>query len=194
MMSFIVIEGDNGTGKDTLAQGLENYGFEIVSYDSKIKEYEQYAKLAAGLEKVNRFLQYGKKCSQEIADRKNENEYANLLLIRYWVSTLAAAYSDQIYDYDEIMRLIDEIYPLYEQPETLIRLVCDYDTRIHRIEQRNSSNFDDKTIKRNKRYLWITEQIKRVVDFNWVDIDTSNLSITQVQECAIKVLKLERRK
>ena len=31
-MNFIVIEGDNGTGKDTLAQGLEPYGFNVLTY------------------------------------------------------------------------------------------------------------------------------------------------------------------
>lgn len=36
-MKFYVIEGDNGTGKDTLAAKFQNDGFEILTYDKKIK-------------------------------------------------------------------------------------------------------------------------------------------------------------
>lgn len=36
-MKFYVIEGDNGTGKDTLAAKFQNDGFEILTYDKKNK-------------------------------------------------------------------------------------------------------------------------------------------------------------
>ena len=32
-MKFYVIEGDNGTGKDTLAAKFQNDGFEILTYE-----------------------------------------------------------------------------------------------------------------------------------------------------------------
>ena len=38
-MKFYVIEGDNGTGKDTLAAKFQNDGFEILTYDKKIKQH-----------------------------------------------------------------------------------------------------------------------------------------------------------
>ncbi len=193
-MSFIVIEGDNGVGKDTLAQSLEQYGFDIVSYKPEIKAYEKYAKESKGIEKVNRFLLYGKECSNQIKNSRYKDESPNLLLIRYWISTLAAAYSDKIFDYKKVMRLVDEIYPLYEQPDTLIRLSCNYETRIQRILGRNSHSFDDKTIERNDRYAWITEQIKNAVDIDWIEIETSNLTISQVRDKTVKILNLERRK
>lgn len=54
-MKFYVIEGDNGTGKDTLAAKFQNDGFEILTYDKKIKQMEQIAKRK--LEKI-RFLTF----------------------------------------------------------------------------------------------------------------------------------------
>ena len=43
-MRFILIEGDNGTGKDTLALKLENKGLKVVTYDLRIKQVEKKAK------------------------------------------------------------------------------------------------------------------------------------------------------
>ncbi len=41
---FLLIEGDNGTGKDSLALELQKYGFVIKSYCNQAKELEAQAK------------------------------------------------------------------------------------------------------------------------------------------------------
>ena len=56
IMKFYVIEGDNGTEKDTLAAKFQNDGFEILTYDKKIKQMEQIAKKKVGEDKVLNFL------------------------------------------------------------------------------------------------------------------------------------------
>ena len=43
-------------------------------------------------------------------------------------------------------------------------------------------------------YAWITEQIKNAVDIDWIEIETSNLTISQVRDKTVKILNLERRK
>lgn len=55
-MNFIVIEGDNGTGKDTLAQGLEPYGFNILSYNPKALDALRAARQAAANNQTQAFL------------------------------------------------------------------------------------------------------------------------------------------
>ena len=83
-MKFYVIEGDNGTGKDTLAAKFQNDGFEILTYDKKIKQMEQIAKKKVGEDRVLNFLAYNKACGDLAKERKNEN---NVLLIRYFISS-----------------------------------------------------------------------------------------------------------
>lgn len=40
-MFFFVIEGDNGTGKDTVASKFIKDGFEIITYDKKFENINQ---------------------------------------------------------------------------------------------------------------------------------------------------------
>ena len=183
---FLVIEGDNGTGKDTLAQGLEKYGFKILTYDKRVKEFEKVARQGAGEEKIKRFLAYGKACSDYVSESKKKNE--NVILIRYWISTLAAAYADGVYDYEKINDIIDTIYPKFEKPDVLLRLNCNFNERVQRIQNRKSSNFDDITKKRAEKYEWISGKIKTKTDFKWNEIDTSNKSIEKVYQEALEAI------
>ena len=187
---FLVIEGDNGTGKDTLAQGLEKYGFKILTYDKRVKEFEKVARQGAGEEKIKRFLAYGKACSDFVSESKKKNE--NVILIRYWISTLAAAYADGVYDYEKINDIIDTIYPKLEKPDVLLRLNCNFNERVQRIQNRESSNFDDVTKKRAEKYEWISGKIKTKTDFKWNEIDTSNKSIEKVYQEALEAIGINK--
>lgn len=188
---FLVIEGDNGTGKDTLAQKLEKYGFKILTYDERIKKFEKVAKQATGEEKIKRFLAYGKACSDFVSESKIKNE--NVILIRYWISTLAAAYADGVYDYKKISSIIDTIYPKLEKPDNLLRLNCNFNERIERIQNRKSANFDDITKERAEKYEWISSKIKAKTNFKWNEIDTSNKSIEEVYQEALETIGINKR-
>lgn len=61
-MYFLVIEGDNGTGKDSLAQKFQIDGFEIITYDENIKKMEKIARTFNGKDKVLHFMAYNKAC------------------------------------------------------------------------------------------------------------------------------------
>ena len=187
---FLVIEGDNGTGKDTLAQGLEKYGFKILTYDKRVKEFEKVAGQGTGEEKTKRFLAYGKACSDFVSESKKKGE--NVILIRYWISTLAAAYADGVYDYEKISDIIDTIYPKLEKPDMLLRLNCNFKERVHRIQNRKSANFDDVTKTRAEKYEWISSKIKAKTDFKWNEIDTSNKSIEEVCQEALEAIGINK--
>jgi thymidylate kinase len=69
----------------------------------------------------------------------------------------------------------------FEQPDAIIRLNCDFNERVKRIENRENSDFDDKTQIRNDRYRWITERIKEnLVDVKWIDVNTTNKGIEDI--------------
>ena len=176
-MAFFVIEGDNGTGKDTVASKFIEDGFEIVTYDKKIRTMENLAKKEVGKNRVLKFMAYNKAESDLIKEKRN---YKNVLLIRYFVSTLAAGYADGIFAYKDTIDILKNTYPKFEKPDAIIRLKCDYQERVNRIENRNSKDDDDKTYRRNVRYRWITDKIKENINLNWIDIDTSNKSIAQI--------------
>ena len=130
-LQFFVIEGDNGTGKDSLAQKFQAEGFKIITYDSRIKKFEEIAKSMNGKNKVLHFMAYNKACG-ELA--KEERQTNNVILIRYFISSLAAAYSDGVFSYEETMKLLDKTYSKFEKPDVIIRLKCDNKERIRRID------------------------------------------------------------
>jgi len=90
---WIAIEGDNGAGKDTLAKHFERDGWNVVTYRPAVAQSFKEAASLEGAERVESFVGYNRLCG-ELAS----NEVSPCLLIRYWPSTLAAAYADGIWD------------------------------------------------------------------------------------------------
>ncbi len=174
-MSFIVIEGDNGTGKDTQALKLSKHiGYDIITnYDDMII-FNKSAKKLYGEERVKKFLEYCRLCS-EYASKCNGS-----IVVRYWVSTLAAAYADNIFSFDKTLELCEEFCSHLKKPDIIICLWCDYDNRIKRINDRKSEDFDDITKNRSIKYAWFLDQMKERYNINWVNIDTTGKSIDEV--------------
>jgi len=186
---FLVIEGDNGTGKDTLAIKLQNeYGFKVVTNEEDIIKLNKEAKKYNGKQRVKKFLEYSEKCSRQV-----ENSKKNTVIVRYWISSLAAAYADEIFNYEDICKMQDEICSRLYKPDCIICLSCDFKKRIDRIEKRKADSFDDITEKRNYRYQWFLNKIQEKIDINWVNIDTSDKSADQVFEEVCKLLKIDKK-
>ena len=189
-MRFILIEGDNGTGKDTLALKLENKGLKVVTYDLRIKLVEKKAKKLFGEDRVKAFIEYNYACSDFISDLKTQGSVQDIVLVRYWISTLAAAYADNIFDEDKVIELGKKMAKELEKPDLVIRLNCDYHKRIHRIEKRNSGEYDDKTIDRANKYMEILKKLRQISDYKWEEIDTTTLNEIQVYERVINILSI----
>lgn len=183
-MSFFVIEGDNGTGKDTLALKLQKkYGFRIITNEEDILQLNKDAKKFEGKQRVKKFLEYGAICSNRV-----KNSGQDSILVRYWISTLAAAYADKVFSYEDVCRIQDEICSGFYKPDGIICLSCDFEKRIYRIEKRKSDDFDDITLERNHRYRWFLNKIQSRIDIDWVNIDTSDKDADQVFDEVCKYL------
>lgn len=185
-MSFIVIEGDNGTGKDTLALKMQNQlGYRVLTNEYSIKQLNKKAKEYEGEERIKRFLNYGKICS-DIAKSSNKNS----IIVRYWISTLAAAYADNILTFKEIKRMEKEICSKFYIPDFIICLWCEYNTRIKRIKKRNAPDFDDITKARNEKYEWFLKQFEKTTKTKWINIDTTGKCKDEVLKEVLKKIKI----
>ena len=181
-MNFIVIEGDNGTGKDTLAQALAPYGFDIVTYKA---EADNALKNARTEKTIESFLEYNKVCSNLCLT--NSNPFKTNLLIRYWTSTLASAYADKNWTVAQVDRALESCLKEMVLPDYFIRLTCSMDERVRRIEERGAAGNDDITLERATKYDFIFSHIMKKIPTRWIVISTSEMSPAQVKE---KVLNL----
>lgn len=170
---LIVIEGDNGTGKDTIANFFVAKGFHIVTWDSVVKEKERFARTFTGLQGTNAFLDYTLFCEETAC------KYQNALIIRSWISTLSAAYADNRMSFEDVMSKIVELIKNRAKPNFVFFLHCDFSNRIERINARNPNSNDDKTIERASRYDEISKKIGKLLPY-WHCIETSNKSPEQV--------------
>ena len=166
---FIVVEGDNGVGKTTLGHYLQNEGFEFISVLPEIKNLEEAAKKnEVGSEKrFNAFLEYNRACA-ELA-----RVYPDSVVVRYWVSSVAAAYADCLLSLDEAVLKAQECLTSFSQPDIFFRLKCPRKERVTRIIQRNNEgNFSDNTsFDRENRYSDILDVIGNDC-VHFVNIDT----------------------
>ncbi|XME04044.1 hypothetical protein QYZ88_007665 [Lachnospiraceae bacterium C1.1] len=174
-MAFIVIEGDNGTGKDTLAEKLSENGYSIISYLPDVKKYEKLARTS--VDKTRAFLDYNNYCGNLAKDNSHS------IVVRYWISTLAAAYADHIYEYDKVLKLTDAMKKTMVAPNVVIRVNVESETRLNRIALRNINNpelSDDVTIDRSRRYEWISKEILDRSGYRWREFDNTRISVEKL--------------
>ena len=129
-------------------------------------------------ERIESFLAYNFKCG------KKSEEFQNALLIRYWISTLAAAYSDEILSKQEVLDRLGKITKTFRMPDLFFYLECDYDERILRIKQRNllgENVCDDITKYRDIRYQEIVISIEEKL-INFIRIPVTNVSVEKTLE------------
>ena len=110
------------------------------------------------------------------------------IVIRYWISTLAATYADYVYEYDKVIQLTDEIKRNIVAPDVIIRIWVNSEVRLNRIASRNlkdSKLFDDSSITRAQRYEWISKEILNRSGYRWREFDNTSVCI---DELASKIL------
>ncbi len=155
---FIVIEGDNGTGKTTVSHILsERYGFEFITEHKEILTLEEQSKRfdIGSLSRFKAFLEYNRICGEQT------EKYNKALLARYWISTVSAAYADNLFEIEQALEMADKLFDTLVRPDFVFRLKCKFDTRINRIEKRAfADEADDITAERNRQYSFFLDCLK----------------------------------
>lgn len=152
----LLIEGDNGTGKDTLAMAFQPQ-FDIITYHDAIQQKMDVARTFKGREQTLKFLDYNASCGRVMDNHTKSG--IDSITIRYWPSTLTAAYADGKLTEAECDLLVGVCMATFAMPDLIIFLVCDHNERVRRIVLRNSPNFDDKSVERAMRYAYYSEKI-----------------------------------
>lgn len=137
---FLVIEGDNGSGKSTLATLLGTAGLHVASADPEIKKAEIDAKKLAGRERMEAFYAYNRQTGDHARDYNG-----SCVVVRYWPSTLAAAYADGVINKSELAKQCQDNIRNYTVPAVFVYLKCDHLERVKRIANRGATPgaFDD---------------------------------------------------
>lgn len=171
---FVVIEGDNGTGKTTLGELLEDAGFEFVSKKCEARTLEAEAKKypCDSLQRYEAFMKYNKFCGGCAAESRRA------VVVRYWFSTLAAAFADGLFEFDYAVKISESLYSSMPKPDYVFRLYCDYSVRTSRISRRNSKGGDDISQERDRKYILISNALGYNIP-GWYTIDTTNLTPSQ---------------
>lgn len=184
-MSFIVIEGDNATGKTTLSNCLP---YENINTLSWFRYKEAELKKLPLLQKIPAFLDFNLKCGEY--GEKNKNV---CVLTRYWISTLCAAYADGLYDQETTCRLVQECEQTYPKPVFVIFLRCTESVRMSRISiRRNNNDFSDPILEeRNKRYLHISQYIESVLN-NSITFATDNCQSNEIAQRIVLRIQQEK--
>jgi thymidylate kinase len=183
-MPLIVIEGDNASGKTTLTEYFQKNGYSIPTLESETLALEKAAKSKTGEERFKDFIAYNSVCGE--LSRKNKNS----LIIRYWISTVAASYADNIYSLEQAIEKAVELNNKFPVPDFVFCLKCRYDIRIERINDRKKETgdlSDNVTIERDKKYQQILEKLEGIVK-NWFNIDTVANDPEQVFSIMDKVI------
>lgn len=186
MLKWIVIEGDNGTGKDVLAKRLEDMNYQIINYEDSIKAVENKVRQNKRNNKIELFLEYNEICS-------NFNCNTNCVSLRYWPSTISAGFADNQLTDEDLRQYIERCVLRFRKPDAFIYLTCDYDERVRRIENRlidmpELKGKDDIAIIRGKRHLDAMTMISGRYS-NWYNINTTNLTIDDVYKKFMKICK-----
>ncbi len=183
---WFVIEGDNGAGKDSLADRLINDKWCSASRHCQALDQKKLANGLTGIDRINAFLSYNQMCGKLASGHK-----CRCFLVRYWPSTLAGGFADCIINWKEFITRVDQCITQFPATALILYLQCGLDIRRNRVRQRGlvSGSVDDVSKQRDVRYQ---EAIRWLAQFprlgNWKTLDTSKLTIEEVHQAVQALL------
>jgi hypothetical protein len=179
---WLLIEGDNGSGKDTLRAFFEREGWLHVNDSAAALAELEQARKHAGRDRLRAYLRYCQACAATAADSATKR-----VSVRYWPSTLAGGYADELVDAAELDRMLGECMRSFPDPDGVIELRCDLDQRVQRILRRvpeESGHADSLDPERGRRHRFALERIASHWNRPWLVLDTTSLTPGQVFEAA----------
>ncbi len=183
---WFVIEGDNGAGKDALADRLIDDGWFLSSRLPQVVAEKDSARLQYGKDRVTAFLSYNQRCG-ELASTHSSRSF----LVRYWPSTLAAAFADDILEWPDFESWVDRTVRQLPAPALILYLQCGLNTRRDRVQQRGMvpGSVDDVSENRDRRYWNAVRWLSTSPGLgNWNTLDTTELNIEQVHRAVRSLL------
>jgi len=185
--TWIVIEGENGTGKDTLSERFIANGWFNASNHPTAITAKASANTLAGTTRLNAFLAYNHSCAKLVAESPTSG-----LLVRYWPSSLAAAYADGILPWDSFVMGVNRAIGEYPVPALVLFLECRLNARRMRVQQRGSvpGSTDDVSQRRDRAYRQAIEHFTGHPGMTyWRTIQTGDLNAEQVYEVSQTLLR-----
>lgn len=186
---MLVIEGDNGSGKDTLADRLTMDSWQILSRDPDIVREKELASRLRHKEKFEAFLEYNRKCAEKAVGNPRS------ILIRYWPSTLCGGYADNIVSWEEFQTHVESAFDTLPVPALVLFLKCSLESRRIRVKERGLvlNGIDDLSERRDRRYQKAIEWLGKHSNWNaWKTLDVSDLDREQVYEDTKSMLSKEK--
>jgi hypothetical protein len=180
------IEGDNGTGKDALADRLVLDGWFCASRSPDAEAKKGQASSLTGLDKVSAFKSYNQFCAKLALDHPPRS-----FLVRYWPSTLAAGFADKIFSWADLETHADHSMRQLPAPGLILLLQCRLDVRRDRVKKRGlvPESLDDMSPERDDRYRKAVARLAECVGPKcWRNLETSELNIDQVYHAAQALL------
>jgi len=168
-----LIEGDNGTGKDTLRGVFERDGWLHVNEAGLPSQLIKGAREETGKARISRYLEYCLACAAVA-----ENAAGKSVCVRYWPSTASAAFADGLITVDELDSLILDCLQQFPLPDCVIELKCDYKARIGRIEKRKlacQGHVDNLELPRGERFEFAMARISERIPVPWLVVDNTKL-------------------
>ncbi len=182
MVFWLLIEGDNGTGKDTLREFFEQEGwFHVNGSAETLTELEQ-ARKSVGRDRLPAYLRYCRTCATVAAETTTHK-----VSVRYWPSTLAAGYADELICEAELDRMLDDCLRTFPDPDVIIELRCDLNARVQRILGRGpqpTGHADSLDPERGSRHRVALVRIASHWNRPWFVLDTTFLTPAQVFRAA----------
>ncbi len=175
---WFAIEGDNGSGKDTLADLLAIDGWYFVSRSDAVSKKKEDANKLTGTKRVDAFLAYNKNCAT-IASQRHSGSF----VVRYWPSTVAAGFADEIFSWMIFTEQVEKCLRSLPAPDLTVFLQCMLSNRQNRVHKRGhiEGAVDDVSNRRDLRYQKAIQHVsKRLGSRRWKNVETSDMSIEQV--------------
>lgn len=184
MSRFLVLEGDNGSGKSTVAALLGAAGLHIISNDPELKNVETQAKKLCGRERMRAFYAYNRQAARYACSYGTE-----CVVVRYWPSTLAAAYADGVIGDDEFAQQCLENIKAFPEPAVFVYLKCDHSERSRRIAARDAPGAsDDCSLFRARKYQYAIGHMALAGPTPWTFLASDAMQPQCLARCILGLL------